>query len=38
MDFTFTDQQREIRDAIMNLCEGFGPDYWLDATILASYP
>ena len=38
MDFTFTEQQREIRDAIMKLCEGFGPDYWLDRDNTGEYP
>ena len=38
MDFTFTEQQREIRDAIMKLCEGFGPDYWLERDDTGEYP
>jgi acyl-CoA dehydrogenase len=29
MDFTFTPQQREIREAILKVCSRFGDDYWL---------
>lgn len=38
MDFNFTDQQRDVREAILKLCEGFGPDYWLDRDNTGEYP
>lgn len=29
MDFNFTPEQREIREAILRVCSRFGDDYWL---------
>src|SRR5580658_794032 len=29
MSFTLTEEQREIRAAVLRLCERFGDDYWL---------
>jgi acyl-CoA dehydrogenase len=29
MDFSFTEAQQEIRDAILKICARFGDDYWL---------
>src|SRR5690349_14107730 len=29
MDFSFTDEQERIREAIAKLCARFGDDYWL---------
>ena len=29
MDFSFSDEQLAIREAVAKLCEGFGADYWL---------
>ena len=29
MDFSLTEAQQEIREAILKLCAGFGDDYWL---------
>src|SRR5882757_978984 len=30
MDFDFTPEQRQIREAILALCTRFGDDYWLE--------
>ena len=38
MDFRFTAQQEQIRDAVWRLCEGFGPDYWLDRDNTGEFP
>jgi len=29
MDFSFSSDQQEIRDAVLRTCEGFGDDYWM---------
>ena len=38
MDFKFTAQQEQIREAVWRLCEGFGPDYWLDRDNTGEFP
>ena len=29
MDFSFTEAQEEIREAVLRICARFGDDYWL---------
>ena len=39
MDFSFTPEQEQIRDAIGKICARFDDDYWLDAaTATAAFP
>jgi acyl-CoA dehydrogenase len=38
MDFTLSESQREISDAVTRLCAGFGPDYWLDHDTTGDFP
>jgi len=38
MDFSFTDEQERIREAIAKLCARFGDDYWLQRDTDASFP
>jgi acyl-CoA dehydrogenase len=38
MDFSFTDEQERIREAIAKLCERFGDDYWLERDTDAAFP
>jgi len=38
MDFALTDQQQQIKDSIVKLCENFGPDYWLQRDNEGGYP
>lgn len=38
MDFSFTDEQERIREAIAKLCERFGDDYWLERDTDAKFP
>jgi acyl-CoA dehydrogenase len=32
MDFSFTEAQQEIREAILKICARFGDDYWLEGS------
>jgi acyl-CoA dehydrogenase len=38
MDFTLTDAQQEIREAILKICAGFGEDYWLERDRDGEFP
>ncbi|MFN4088349.1 MAG: acyl-CoA dehydrogenase family protein [Alphaproteobacteria bacterium] len=38
MDFALTDQQQQIKDSIVKLCENFGPDYWLERDNEGGFP
>lgn len=38
MDFRFSEQQQQIRDAVWRLCERFEPNYWLDRDNSGEYP
>ncbi len=38
MDFSLTDDQQRIRDAVAKLCAGFGPDYWLEHDTEGGFP
>jgi acyl-CoA dehydrogenase len=38
MDFAFTPQQREIREAILKICARFGDDYWLKKDKEGGFP
>ena len=38
MDFAFTSEQREIREAILKLCARFGDDYWLKKDKEGGFP
>ena len=38
MDFRFSEQQQQIRDAVWRLCEGYGPDYWLSHDDTGEFP
>jgi acyl-CoA dehydrogenase len=38
MDFSFNDNQRSIREAILKLCAGFGDEYWLERDRDATFP
>ena len=38
MDFALSDEQRQIRDAVLKLCAGFGDDYWLQHDQSGAFP
>jgi acyl-CoA dehydrogenase len=38
MDFSFTDDQRAVRDGISALCRNFGDEYWLDKDRHGGFP
>jgi acyl-CoA dehydrogenase len=38
MDFTFNEQQQQIREAIQKLCQGFNADYWLERDDTGEFP
>src|ERR1700759_3590278 len=38
MSFTLTEEQREIRAAVSQLCERFGDDYWLEKDTEGGFP
>ncbi len=38
MDFRFSEQQQQIRDAVWRLCEDFGMDYWLERDNSGVFP
>ena len=38
MDFTFTEDQQTIRDAVLQHCSQFGDDYWLDHDRSGEFP
>jgi acyl-CoA dehydrogenase len=38
MDFTLSDNQRDIREAVARLCTEFGPDYWLQHDTTGDFP
>lgn len=38
MNFSFTDEQLAIRDAIFNICEGFPDEYWLNRDTDGAFP
>jgi acyl-CoA dehydrogenase len=38
MDFAFTPEQREIREAILKICTRFGDDYWLKKDREGGFP
>ena len=38
MDFAFTPEQREIREAILKICARFGDDYWLKKDKEGGFP
>ena len=38
MDFSLTDDQRAIQDAIGRICAGFGDDYWLKKDREGGFP
>jgi acyl-CoA dehydrogenase len=38
MDFSLTEAQQEIRDAILKVCAGFGEDYWLERDRNGEFP
>ena len=38
MDFAFTSEQREIREAILKICARFGDDYWLKKDKEGGFP
>jgi acyl-CoA dehydrogenase len=38
MDFTLTDDQRMVRDAVARICDGFGDDYWLEKDRSGDFP
>jgi acyl-CoA dehydrogenase len=38
MDFTLSEQQSDIRDAVTRLCAGFGADYWLERDMTGDFP
>jgi acyl-CoA dehydrogenase len=38
MDFTLSEQQSDIRDAVTRLCAGFGADYWLERDTTGDFP
>jgi acyl-CoA dehydrogenase len=38
MSFALTEEQREIRGAVLRLCEGFGDDYWLAKDTEGGFP
>ncbi len=38
MDFALSEEQQRIRDAVVRLCDGFGPDYWLRHDTEGGFP
>jgi acyl-CoA dehydrogenase len=38
MDFALTDEQQQIRDAVLKLCSRFGDAYWLERDRSATFP
>lgn len=38
MDFSFSEQQRQIRDAVERLCAPFDGDYWLERDRTGTFP
>ena len=38
MDFAFTEDQRNIREAVLKHCAQFGDDYWLDHDSTGEFP
>jgi len=38
MDFALSDDQQNIRDAILKLCSGFSADYWLERDRSGEFP
>lgn len=38
MDFAFTEDQRNIREAVLKHCSQFGDDYWLDHDRSGEWP
>ncbi|MGO4852285.1 acyl-CoA dehydrogenase family protein [Phaeovulum sp. W22_SRMD_FR3] len=38
MDFTLTDDQRMVRDAVARICDSFGDDYWLEKDRSGDFP
>ncbi len=38
MDFAFTDDQKNIREAVLKLCAQFGDDYWLEHDRSGEWP
>ncbi len=38
MDFSLSEDQQRIRDAVAKLCAGFGPDYWLELDSEGGFP
>src|SRR5258708_4285546 len=38
MDFTLSDEQQEIRDAVARLCQGFDAQYWLAKDASGDFP
>ena len=38
MDFAFTEDQQNIRDAVLRQCASFGEDYWLDHDRSGEFP
>jgi acyl-CoA dehydrogenase len=38
MDFSFSQDQQQIREAILRLCERFGDEYWLEKDKAGGYP
>ena len=38
MDFALTDEQQQIRDAVLKLCVRFDDGYWLERDRTATFP
>jgi acyl-CoA dehydrogenase len=38
MNFAYSDTQNEIRNAVKNLCDRYGPDYWRGCDEASAYP
>ena len=38
MNFSYTDTQEDIRDAVRRLCSSFGNEYWRDCDARGAYP
>ncbi len=38
MDFTLSENQRDISEAVTRLCAGFGSDYWLEHDTTGAFP
>jgi acyl-CoA dehydrogenase len=38
VDFTLSDEQQAIREAVTRLCSGFGPEYWLEKDGAGEFP